>query len=156
MLSASVRTGIMTFETLMFPVRGRGCDAAEIIRSRTTGVEFTSSGLPVGGPVPKKICVSGPDEQARRAYPISGVKIHLHKRVPMGAGLGGGSADAACVIRGLSQRFGLRLSISTMASWRRRSAATPSFFIADRPAIATGRGEGRRLRTVCHCRVTGW
>lgn len=79
--------GYHDLETLMFPVRGL-CDAVEIIRSRTTGVEFTSSGLPVGGPVQKNLCVRA-YEQVRRAYPISGVKIHLHKRVPMGAGLGG-------------------------------------------------------------------
>ena len=131
--------GYHDLETLMFPVRGL-CDAVEIIRSRTTGVEFTSSGLPVGGPVQKNLCVRA-YEQVRRAYPISGVKIHLHKRVPMGAGLGGGSADAACVIRGLSQLFGLRLSISTMEALAAEIGSDTSFFIADRPAIATGRGE---------------
>ena len=59
----------------------------------------------------------------------------------MGAGLGGGSADAACVITGLSQLFGLRLSISTMEALAAEIGSDTSFFIADRPAIATGRGE---------------
>lgn len=58
--------GYHDLETLMFPVRGL-CDAVEIIRSRTTGVEFTSSGLPSAVPY-KKICVSGP--MSRCGVPI--------------------------------------------------------------------------------------
>ncbi len=131
--------GYHNLETVMFPVRGL-CDAVEIIHSRTVGVEFTSSGLPVCGSVRGNLCVRA-YEQVRSAYPIGGVKIHLHKRVPMGAGLGGGSSDAACVIKGLSQLFGLGLSISTMEALAAEIGSDTAFFIADRPALATGRGD---------------
>lgn len=131
--------GYHDLETVMFPVRGL-CDAIEMIPGDKPGVEFSSSGLAVDGPVEKNLCVRA-YELMRRNYPIGNVKMHLHKHIPMGAGLGGGSANAACVIKGLSQLFDLKLSLSTMESLAAELGSDTAFFVADRPALATGRGE---------------
>ena len=131
--------GYHELETLMYPVRGL-CDALEIIPGETEGVSFSASGLPVDAPLEKNLCIRA-YEALRRRYPLGGVKIHLHKKVPMGAGLGGGSADAAYVIRGLSELFGLGLSMAQMERLASEVGSDVPFFIKNVPAIATGRGE---------------
>ncbi len=131
--------GYHELETLMYPVRGL-CDALEILPSEEPGVHFSTSGLPVAGPPEKNLCVRG-YEALRKRYPIKGVRIHLHKVVPMGAGLGGGSSDAAYVIRGLSELFDLNLSIQEMEEIAAEIGSDTAFFVAARPALSTGRGE---------------
>lgn len=131
--------GYHDIETVMVPVRGL-CDILEIVRSRSGDVEFSSSGLPVGGPPEKNLCVRAYGA-VREACGIGGVKIHLHKIVPMGAGLGGGSADAAYVIKGLSDLFSLGLSVAQMESLAAGIGSDTAFFVGNRPALATGRGE---------------
>lgn len=131
--------GYHDLETLMYPVRGLG-DAVEIIPSEGEGVRFSASGLLVDAPMEKNLCVRAYDA-LRRRYPVGGVRIHLHKVVPMGAGLGGGSADAAYVIRGLSDLFGLDMDIAEMESIASEIGSDTAFFVSGRPALATGRGE---------------
>lgn len=131
--------GYHNIETVMYPVRGL-CDAIEILPSDCPGVEFVSSGLRVDSPPEKNLCVRAYRAVAEK-YPLGGVRIHLHKVVPMGAGLGGGSADAAFVIRGLSELFSLGLSVSEMERLAAGIGSDTAFFVADRPALATGRGE---------------
>ena len=131
--------GYHNIETVMYPLRGL-CDAVEILPSERPGVEFVSSGLLVDSPAEKNLCV-----RAYRAVsevcPLGGVRIHLHKTVPMGAGLGGGSADAAFVIRGLCELFSLGLGVGEMERLAAGIGSDTAFFVADRPALATGRGE---------------
>lgn len=131
--------GYHELETLMYPVSGL-CDALEIIPGEGEGVSFSASGLLVDAPVEKNLCVRA-YEALRRRYPLGGVKIHLHKKVPMGAGLGGGSADAAYVIRGLSDMFELGLSLSEKEAVAAEIGSDTAFFVSGRPALASGRGE---------------
>lgn len=75
-------------------------------------------------------------------YPdLPAVRISLEKNVPVGAGLGGGSADAAYVLRMLNSMFSLGLSQSGLAGYASRLGSDCAFFIYDRPMIGTGRGE---------------
>jgi 4-diphosphocytidyl-2-C-methyl-D-erythritol kinase len=67
--------------------------------------------------------------------------IHLRKNIPMGAGLGGGSADAAFVLRGLNELFDLKLSDVIMESYAAELGSDCAFFIKCVPQLATGRGE---------------
>ncbi|MDO5442045.1 MAG: hypothetical protein Q4G10_00075 [Bacteroidia bacterium] len=69
------------------------------------------------------------------------VKIFLEKTSPVGAGLGGGSADAAFALRMLSEIFNLGLDDATLASYAARLGSDCAFFIYNRPMLGTGRGE---------------
>ena len=74
-------------------------------------------------------------------FELPPVKIFLEKGSPVGAGLGGGSADAAFTLRMLSQMSGLGLSDETLASYASRLGSDCAFFIYNRPMIGSGRGE---------------
>ncbi|MDR0510445.1 MAG: 4-(cytidine 5'-diphospho)-2-C-methyl-D-erythritol kinase [Rikenellaceae bacterium] len=131
--------GYHDIETLMFPVRGL-CDSVELVRSRGRGVEFGQSGLTVDCPVERNICVAA-YELMRRQYGIGGIKMHLHKAIPFGAGLGGGSADASFVLKGLSELFGLGLADETLERLAAELGSDTAFFVRNRPALCSGRGE---------------
>jgi 4-diphosphocytidyl-2-C-methyl-D-erythritol kinase len=70
-----------------------------------------------------------------------GVRIHLEKRIPLAAGLGGGSADAATTLRGLNELFGNPLPNQTLHGIAAKLGSDLPFFLQDKPALATGRGE---------------
>jgi 4-diphosphocytidyl-2-C-methyl-D-erythritol kinase len=70
-----------------------------------------------------------------------GVKIHLEKRIPMAAGLGGGSGNAATTFRGLNDLFGSPLPEAKLGELAASLGSDINFFLQDKPALATGRGE---------------
>ena len=74
-------------------------------------------------------------------FKLPPVKIFLEKLSPVGAGLGGGSADAAFALQMLSQLFGLNLPAATLAGYAARLGSDCPFFIYNTPMIGTGRGE---------------
>lgn len=142
--------GYHDIETVMLPVKGL-CDILEIVRpdesiesagdkSVCSGIDFTSSGLAVDCPSDKNICVKAYNIMAER-YGIGSVRMHLHKAIPFGAGLGGGSSDAAFVIKGLNGLFGLGLDDAAMRSLAAETGSDTAFFIGDVAQIAGGRGE---------------
>ncbi|MGM0452888.1 MAG: 4-(cytidine 5'-diphospho)-2-C-methyl-D-erythritol kinase [Thermodesulfobacteriota bacterium] len=71
----------------------------------------------------------------------AGVHIAIHKTIPVGAGLGGGSSNAAAVLSGLNRHFGYRLPQPRLAELARTIGADVPFFLYGRPAVATGLGE---------------
>ena len=70
-----------------------------------------------------------------------GVRIHLEKRIPLAAGLGGGSGNAATTLLGLNELFGQPLSAQKLIELAAALGSDVPFFLQDRPALATGRGE---------------
>lgn len=74
-------------------------------------------------------------------FDIPPVVIHLYKHIPSGAGLGGGSSDAAQMIALLNKRFGLRMKNRCMERYAAQLGSDCAFFIRNKPAYATGRGE---------------
>jgi len=70
-----------------------------------------------------------------------GVNIHLEKRIPVGAGLGGGSSDAASVLTGLNALWGLDLGRETLVSMARELGADVPFFLYENCALGSGRGD---------------
>ena len=144
--------GCHDIETVMYPVENL-CDALEILRYDCEDIEFSVSGIRIDGAVEKNICLKA-YRVVQREYPqVRGVYMHLHKAIPMGAGLGGGSSDAAYVIRELSDLFGLRIDQSQMERMAAEVGSDVPFFVANRPALATGRGE--RLEPVDRL-LAGW
>ena len=74
-------------------------------------------------------------------FDLPRVHVHLCKRIPSQAGLGGGSSDAATMIRLLNEGFDLHLSVEAMEGYAARLGADCAFFITSEPAFATGIGE---------------
>ena len=74
-------------------------------------------------------------------FKLPRVHTHLVKRIPMQAGLGGGSADGAFMIRLLDERFRLNMGIAEMERYASRLGSDCAFFITTEPSFATGRGE---------------
>lgn len=76
-----------------------------------------------------------------RLHERAEVHIHLHKEIPVGAGLGGGSSDAATVLLGLDSLFGGRIGREDLARWAVQLGADVPFFVRGRAACVTGIGE---------------
>ena len=74
-------------------------------------------------------------------YQLPPMKIYLEKLSPVGAGLGGGSADAAFALRSIAQLAGLSLSLETLAGYAARLGSDCAFFLYNRPMFGSGRGE---------------
>src|SRR6185503_17750163 len=70
-----------------------------------------------------------------------GVRVYLEKRIPVAAGLGGGSGNAATTLLGLNELFGSPLSAGQLQELAARLGSDVPFFLQDQPALATGRGE---------------
>ncbi|MEE3163038.1 MAG: 4-(cytidine 5'-diphospho)-2-C-methyl-D-erythritol kinase, partial [Bacteroidota bacterium] len=84
-------------------------DVIEVHRSATNGLDLHLTGLTIDGD-PALNLVSRAYQLVKERYGIGGVTAHLHKAIPMGAGLGGGSSDGTCMLRLLDALFGLNLS----------------------------------------------
>jgi len=101
---------------------------------------FTCSGNHIPGPPEANLCIKA-YELLQRNFDLSPVKIHLHKIIPAGAGLGGGSADAAYTLRLLNDIFRLQLSQQALMDYAAKLGSDCTFFIQDNPMFGEGRGE---------------
>lgn len=131
--------GYHDIATVMLPVPGL-CDTIVLEHASALGAEFVNEGAEVDCPPEKNLCVKAYNLLAGR-YPLGGVRITLRKRVPFGAGLGGGSADAAFTLRGLCSLFGLPCGDSELIGLAARLGSDVPFFIRNTPQLCEGRGE---------------
>ena len=107
-----------------------------------TGVfRFNQTGLEVDGNPEDNLCTKA-YYLLKKEFPLlPSVQLHLHKNIPMGAGLGGGSADAAYVLKKLNEKFNLNLNTEQLIAYALQLGSDCPFFILDKPCWATGRGE---------------
>ena len=131
--------GFHEIATLMYPVRGLA-DTLEIVPVAGDKAIFETSGLAIDCDPAQNLCLRA-YRLMRDEFGVGAVRIHLHKKVPFGAGLGGGSSDAAAVIRGVAELFDLGLEESRMECLAARLGSDVPFFVRNVPALATGRGE---------------
>lgn len=142
--------GYHDLETLFFPVGVK--DALEYVVIGGTRVNFTNTGLVVGGDPENNIILRAYRLLAEE-FPLPGLDIHLHKVIPFGSGLGGGSSDAAFFLRSLNEYFELQLTHDRLKDLTLRLGADCSFFLENRPVIATGRGE---IMSPASVSLAGW
>ena len=116
-------------------------DILEVLPSTDGKLHFSQSGIKVAGDPMKNLCVKAWQLLKHDHPALPEVQIHLHKKIPAGAGLGGGSADAAYTLRALDQLFGLGLGQEALLNYAAELGSDCPFFIMDRPCYATGRGE---------------
>jgi 4-diphosphocytidyl-2-C-methyl-D-erythritol kinase len=130
--------GFHEIETVIVPIAFH--DILEIVASNNQSFDFQTSGLTIPGTAENNLCIRA-YKLLKDEFKIPGVRMHLHKIIPMGAGLGGGSSDAACTIRLLNDVFSLALSPSQMMQYANRLGSDCSFFIKNIPCFAYGKGD---------------
>lgn len=131
--------GFHDLETVMVPVAGL-YDVVELRRMAVPGAVFRSEGLAVDCPDEDNLCLKAFRLMCDR-YGVDGVEIRLDKRVPFGAGLGGGSADATAVVVGVDRLFGLHLGEAELIDCAAALGSDTAFFVRNTPQLCTGRGE---------------
>lgn len=114
------------------------CDVLEIIEKPE--LSFRATGLDIPGNSNDNLCLKAYHLLQER-FNLPPVYIHLHKVIPIGAGLGGGSSDGAFMLKGLNQLFDLDLSQQELKVLAATLGSDCAFFIEDKPALATGKGE---------------
>lgn len=123
-------------ETCFYPVPLT--DIVEILPA--TDLSFHSTGAAVPGNPNDNLCLRAYN-LLNKDFALPPVSIHLHKVIPTGAGLGGGSSDAAHTLRLLNTIFELRLSTAQLADYAQQLGSDCAFFIEDFPKLGSGRGE---------------
>ncbi len=135
------KDGFHHLESVFLPVPW--CDALEIIENKKVTSEkvvFSSSGLTIEGGIDNNLCVKA-YHLLDAEFSLPPIKMHLHKIIPMGAGLGGGSSDGAFTLKLLNDLFHLKLSTTQLKKQAAKLGSDCSFFIHNTPSFATGRGE---------------
>ncbi len=145
--------GFHTIETIFYPIMF--CDMLEIVKVKgkvqsakgkslfsedeNKKVNFFTDGLKVDG--------NSEDNLVYKAYhllnadfDLQPIKCFLYKKIPIGAGLGGGSSDAASAIKLLNDVFELNLNTEQMKNYAAQLGSDCAFFIEDKPAYVFGRG----------------
>lgn len=151
--------GFHDLETLMVPIAIRdelrltlrddervtlSCEWVNPLRSRQAGgMDPAGDGFP---PAEKNLCFRGAEALRQRFGITRGVHLELRKRIPMQAGMGGGSSDAAAALVGVAALFDQKVDREEMLALAAELGSDVPFFVDSVPAIARGRGE--RLEAV--------
>lgn len=128
--------GFHNIETCFYPLPFT--DVIEVIRA--SQFSFAATGLAIPGNLDDNLCIKA-FARMQQHYGIAPVQMHLHKCIPMGAGLGGGSADAAYVLKSINHVYDLGLSAATLRQHAATLGSDCAFFIDSEPALGSGRGE---------------
>ncbi len=134
--------GYHNISSIFYPVALK--DVLEIIpavETQQTDVQISYSGLPIEISNNDNLCVKAYHLLKKDFPALSKINIHLHKVIPMGAGLGGGSSDAAATLLLLNKIFKLLLSSEQLKNYALTLGSDCPFFIEAIPALAEGRGE---------------
>lgn len=127
--------GYHNLESYFYPIPWH--DSLEILESNT--FSFKSYGLEIPGGS-TNLCIKAYD-LLKEDFDLPPVDIHLLKGIPMGAGLGGGSADGAFTLRMLNNLFKLNLEREKLEAYALELGSDCPFFISNESHVATGRGE---------------
>ncbi|WBA41893.1 4-(cytidine 5'-diphospho)-2-C-methyl-D-erythritol kinase [Hymenobacter canadensis] len=131
--------GFRNLESVFVPLPW--ADALEVLPAPAgADTALTLTGLPIPSDPATNLCVRA-YELLQADFDLPPVQLHLHKVVPIGAGLGGGSADAAFALRALNEQFTLNLSAETLESYARRLGSDCAFFIRNKPVFAYEKGD---------------
>jgi len=128
--------GYHNIETVLYPIQIY--DALEALPGKE--LTFQSSGLGIPGKIEDNLCIKA-YHLIKKDHSLPPVNIHLLKHIPIGAGLGGGSADAAFFIKLIDKQFELNLSVEQTQDYARQLGADCAFFIQSKPVFAFERGD---------------
>jgi len=128
--------GYHNLETVFYPINIK--DAVEITDAETVSCKI--HGIDIPGDANDNLCVKA-YHLIKNDFDIPAQEINLLKNIPVGAGLGGGSADCAFVIKLINEKFGLKMPVSQMEAYARQLGADCAFFIENKPVYAFNKGD---------------
>jgi 4-diphosphocytidyl-2-C-methyl-D-erythritol kinase len=128
--------GFHSINTLFYPIPFH--DILEIVPADKTSINI--SGLKIEGGEDDNLCMKA-YQLLHSKFSLPPAAIYLHKVIPAGAGLGGGSSDAAYTLTELNRLFDLQLSRVQLMAFATKLGSDCTFFIQEKPAFAEGRGE---------------
>ena len=134
--------GYHDLETVFYPVGIK--DALEIVRNpngNNSSVDFSQSGLLIDGEKENNLCIKAYHLLKKDFPQLPPILMHLHKVIPMGAGLGGGSADGAFALQLISDLFRLPISSNQLIDYALELGSDCPYFLLNKPCFASGRGE---------------
>ena len=132
--------GFHNIETIFYPIPF--CDALEFVENdnQSQSDNLIVTGIEDIGKHEDNLIIKAIKKlREKRDFPI--LKLHLHKLIPLGAGLGGGSSNAAFVLNGINQLYNLKLNNEKLKEIALEIGSDCPFFIDAVPAYASGRGE---------------
>lgn len=132
--------GFHSLESVFLPLPWT--DALEILPAPTgQATSITLTGRPIPGAPATNLCLKA-YELLQADFPqLPPAQIYLHKVVPIGAGLGGGSADAAFILKAANELFGLNLAVEILENYARHLGSDCAFFIRNQPVLAVEKGD---------------
>lgn len=136
-ITAKREDGFHSIETLFFPLKLT--DILEFIPSKHKN-HFSISGIELENS-PNDNLVMRAYQELSKEYQLPPLKIHLHKKIPFGAGLGGGSSDAAFMLKSLNDSFHLNISREKLEEIAGKVGSDCPYFLNNRPMFACGRGD---------------
>ena len=129
--------GYHELETVFYPIAVS--DALEILPA--ANLTMTQTGIAVPGDPAQNLCLKA-YHLLKKDFPnLPAVQMHLHKNIPMGAGLGGGSSDGTSTLLILNQQFSLGLNDQQLIDYASQLGSDCPFFVYNKACHATGRGE---------------
>jgi len=150
-ITAKRNDGFHDIETIFYPVQW--CDVLEIIPDPLTSVrrspgeggskspvQFKNTGNKIFSTNQQNLCLRAFQLLAEN-YEFAPIRMHLHKILPTGAGLGGGSSDAAFTLMMLNKIFNLKLGDETLEEYASQIGSDCAFFIRNKPVFAGGKGD---------------
>lgn len=130
--------GYHDIETIFYPIGLQ--DTVEIVTAKGKESSLTTYGREINCPTEKNLVMKA-YRSLEKEFNLPPVDIYLHKNIPDGAGLGGGSADAAYTLQILNEMFGLNIPTDQLAKRAAKLGADCAFFIYNTPMMATGIGD---------------
>ena len=131
--------GYHNLETVFYPVPVEDALEVNILNESTQKFLLHQAGLEIAGEAENNLVVKAYKLLDER-FNLPPVDIHLFKHIPSGAGLGGGSSDAAYMLKLLNEKFNLELSDENLEEYAAKLGADCAFFIRNTPTYAEGIG----------------
>jgi len=142
--------GFHNIESIFLPIPW--FDKIEI--KKTDKTSFSANGVRIDGTAEDNLCMKA-YSLLKNDFQLPNVGIQLEKNIPIGAGLGGGSSNAAFVLKGLNQLFDLKIGIEGLETYADQLGSDCSFFIKNQASYVSGKGEiieaenNLNLKTFC-------
>ncbi len=133
--------GFHNLETVFYPLPfSDGLEITQDKGSKAGSVVFSHSGLKINGNDENNLCLRA-YRLLEKEHKLPAIKMHLHKTIPMGAGLGGGSSDGAFTLKMLNEIFSLGLSQEDLMGYARQLGSDCAFFLENKPTFAYEKGD---------------